>query len=48
MEQMSQIWNFIEIKRVCVDIKAFIEFISLDGRSAEVITMKIPKKLEQE
>jgi len=31
-----------------VDIKAFIEFISFDGKSVEVITMKIKKKLEQE
>jgi hypothetical protein len=40
MEQMSQIGRLVEIRRDCVSIKVFIDFISLDGRSAEVITMK--------
>jgi hypothetical protein len=40
MEYMSQIGRFVEIKRACVGIKVFTEFISLDGRSAEVITIK--------
>jgi hypothetical protein len=45
---MSQIGRFVELKRACVCIKAFIEFISLDGTSAEVITMKNRTKLEQD
>jgi hypothetical protein len=40
MEHMSQIGRCVEIKRACVGIIVFIEFISLDGKSAEVITMK--------
>jgi hypothetical protein len=44
---MSQTGRFVELKRACVCIKAFIELISLDGTSAEVITIKKRTKLEQ-
>jgi hypothetical protein len=45
---MSQIVRFIEIQRDSVEIKeAFIDFIPLDVKTAEIITAEITKRLER-
>jgi hypothetical protein len=45
---MSQIVRFVEIQRDPVEIKeAFIDFIPLDVKTAEIITAQITKKLER-
>jgi hypothetical protein len=47
IEQMSQIVRFFEIQCDSVEIKeAFIDFIPLDMKTAELITAEITKKLE--
>jgi hypothetical protein len=46
---MSQIVRFVEIQRDSVEIKeAFIDFILLDVKTAEIITTEITKKLERD
>jgi hypothetical protein len=48
IEQMLQIVRFVEIQHDSVEVKeAFIDFISLDVKTAEIITVEI-KKLEQD
>jgi predicted RNA-binding protein with EMAP domain len=48
IEQMSQIVRFVEIQRDSTEIKeAFIDFIPLDEKTAEIITAEITKKLER-
>jgi hypothetical protein len=48
IEQMSQIVKFFEIQRDFVEMKeAFIDFIPLDVKTAEIITAQITKKLER-
>jgi hypothetical protein len=49
IEQMSQIVKFVEIQRDPVEIKeAFIDFIPLDVKTAEIITAEITKELERD
>jgi hypothetical protein len=49
MEQMPQIVRFVEIQRDSVEIKeAFIDFIPVDVKTAEIITAEITKKLERD
>jgi hypothetical protein len=49
IKQMSQIVKFVEIQRDPVEIKeAFIDFIPLDVKTAEIITAQITKKLERD
>jgi hypothetical protein len=49
MEQMSQIARFVEIQRDFVEIKeAFIDFIPVDVKTAEIITAEITKRLERD
>jgi hypothetical protein len=49
IEQMSQIVRFVEIQSDSVEIKeAFIDFIPLDVKTAEIITAEITKKLERD
>jgi hypothetical protein len=48
IEQMSRIVRFVEIQRDSVEIKeAFICFIPLDVKTAEIITAEITTKLER-
>jgi hypothetical protein len=48
IEQMSQIVRFVDIQRDSVEIKiAFIDFIPLDLKTAEIMTAEITKKLER-
>lgn len=49
MEQMSRIVRFLEIQRHHVEIKINIsDLVWLDWETAEVMSMNITKKLEQD
>jgi hypothetical protein len=49
VEQMSQFVRFVEIQRDSVEIReAFIDFIPLDVKTAEIITAEITKELERD
>jgi hypothetical protein len=47
-EQMSQIVRFVEISETVEIKEAFIDFIPLDVKTAEIITAEITKKLERD